>query len=88
MEGSYAVNTGDLKAFSVQQVIDCCRINLYGCNGGDPIVAFEECVLRDGVMHEHHYPYVGDDSDDCLYDGNKLAFKANDYAAVPPNDSE
>jgi hypothetical protein len=60
---------------------------LFGCNGGDPIVAFEECVIRDGIMHAKEYPFVGDNSDDCLYNSDKLAFKPKDYAIVPPNDS-
>lgn len=48
MEGAYAANQREIKDFSVQQIIDCCRINLYGCNGGDPVVAFDECMIRDG----------------------------------------
>jgi hypothetical protein len=68
-------------------VIDCCKIDLFGCNGGDPIVAFEQCVLRDGVMRAREYPFVGD-SDSCLYDNSNLAFSPQDYAIVPPNNNE
>lgn len=48
LEGAFAAHEKQLKDFSVQQIIDCCRIDLYGCNGGDPIVAFDECLMRDG----------------------------------------
>lgn len=43
--------------------------------------------MRDGVMHDHEYPFTGK-GDNCNYDFGNIAFKPRDYAIVPPNDSE
>lgn len=72
---------------SEQQVIDCCRINLYGCNGGDPIVALDECLLRDGIMRASDYPFTAVSSRNCFYDDRKLVYVPTDYAVVPHNNS-
>lgn len=38
--------------------MDCCRIENYGCTGGDPQPAMK-CIVRDGIMTDDDYPYVG-----------------------------
>ena len=68
--------------------MDCCRINLSGCNGGDPIVALDECLLRDGIMSAADYPYTGIASRYCAIDDNKLVYTPSDYVIVPHNNSE
>ena len=68
-------------------MIDCCRLDLYGCNGGDPIVALDECISRDGIMLSSDYPYAGKNSKDCLWDSANIVFTPTDYAIVPHNDS-
>jgi hypothetical protein len=76
-----------LVELSEQQIIDCCRLNLYGCNGGDPIVALDECILRDGIMRASDYPFTAVTSRSCNYDSNSLVYTPKDYAIVPHNNS-
>ncbi len=67
--------------------MDCCRLNLYGCNGGDPIVAFDQCILIDGIMKGDDYPYTGVFSKNCKWDSNRTLYKPSNYAVVPHNDT-
>lgn len=65
LEGAFAIKYNHIEDLSVQQIIDCCKIDLFGCNGGDPIVAFEKCLVRDGIMRAKHYPFEGVEGDMC-----------------------
>lgn len=86
LEGAWA-RENEIVEMSEQQVIDCCRLNLYGCNGGDPIVALDECILRDGIMKSADYPFTGVTSRVCNWDDSKLVYTPADYAIVPHNNS-
>lgn len=58
IEATKALQTNSVTSLSSQQLVDCCRIQNYGCNGGDPEPALK-CTLRDGVMNDVDYPYNG-----------------------------
>lgn len=62
--------------------MDCCRIQNYGCNGGDPEPALQ-CTLRDGIMSDTDYPYTGFNKL-CNLNPDKVRHKFNDYILVIP----
>jgi hypothetical protein len=51
LEGLYFKKYSKLIDMSVQQLIDCCKLNVYGCQGGDPRPALN-CLKMDGIMKE------------------------------------
>ena len=60
MEGAYAIDSGILKSFSEQQLVDCVKKD-NGCNGGEMIDAFEY-VSKNPVCSEDEDPYKAKDS--------------------------
>lgn len=68
IESSDAISTGKLLAFSEQNIVDCC-VSTFGCNGGNPGLAFEYIseIQNGQVCLESDYPYTGSD-DDCKFD--------------------
>jgi C1A family cysteine protease len=59
LEGANAIATGDLVAFSEQQLVDCDNATgNAGCNGGDATLAFDYWKTNTAVT-EDNYPYTG-----------------------------
>lgn len=70
-ETGYAIGTGNLLSFSVQNLIDCCN-TCYGCNGGTPNTAFYWLMSnQNGCLNsESDYPYTGVVGS-CKFDSEK-----------------
>lgn len=66
-------------------MIDCCKIENIGCNGGDPESTFK-CIMKDGIMNEIDYPYRGLSNNQCNLNSDKIRFKPNKYILVIPQD--
>lgn len=59
VESMYAISTGRLVRFSVQQMVDCSNNSNHGCNGGDTCAAMQ--WLRDNrirLVTEDVYPFT------------------------------
>ena len=59
VEGDYEINTGDLKSFSEQNLMDCDTAS-NGCNGGLMDNAFEY-IMKHGICSEADDPYLARD---------------------------
>ena len=57
LEGLYAINTGELKTFSEQMLVDCDTSDS-GCNGGLMEYTFD-WLKNNGLMLDSDYPYIG-----------------------------
>lgn len=61
IEGQNFLNSGTLRSFSEQQIVDCCTVgDSGGCYGGYMDDAFEYINLIGGLESETDYPYRGD----------------------------
>ena len=62
LEGAYFLKTGDLVAFSEQELVDCDNLKNggrdHGCNGGLMDNAFSWIEKHDGLCTEEEYPYT------------------------------
>lgn len=56
-EGSVAINTGKLMPLSVQQLVDCDNRFDRGCNGGNPLYAYQY-IERKRLVAWADYPYT------------------------------
>jgi hypothetical protein len=56
-EASVIINGGDLVDLSAQELIDCDTKFDNGCNGGNPIYAFQYIVEK-GLTRNSDYPYI------------------------------
>ncbi|EAR95815.1 papain family cysteine protease (macronuclear) [Tetrahymena thermophila SB210] len=86
LEGAYAKQTGNVIKFSEQNLIDCCRIENNGCNGGDPEPALD-CVMNvlKGIMKNQDYPYQAITRKECDHDQSKNVFSPDGYENIPIN---
>lgn len=57
LETAYYLETGDLRSFSEQQLIDCAKDN--GCIGGHMIHAYSY-LKNYGLMDTEDYPYLAE----------------------------
>ena len=71
MEGAYAIDSGVLKSFSEQQLVDCVKKD-NGCNGGEMIDAFEY-VSKNQVCSEDEDPYKARDGK-CITCNSPIEF--------------
>lgn len=74
IEGINAISTGELKAFSEQQILDCYKWPPFadGCNGGHEYLAMQYVMSNGGIMLEDDYPYIAmDPPDHCTFDESK-----------------
>ena len=78
LESFYAINTGILKSFSEQQIVDCAANAGKGCAGGWTYSALQYAGER-GLQSEIDYPYLAQDGT-CNYNADK-AQKVNTGAA-------
>ena len=73
LEGIYQIQTGNLIAFSEQQLVDCDKITNsvgprgkdHGCNGGLMENAFAWIRKNGGICQEESYPYIGKETGIC-----------------------
>jgi C1A family cysteine protease len=83
LEGAWSIATGNLYNLSEQQLIDCSKsYHNNGCNGGLMDNAFEYAI-DNGMCIESSYPYLAEDSEDCLSCNEIATFKT--CFDVPPN---
>ena len=70
MEGAYAILTGNVVAFSEQQLMDCAKSQYdLACKGGWPFRCFEY-YLKNKPMKQEDYPYLSRKST-CNYNAAK-----------------
>jgi hypothetical protein len=93
LESAYYIETGILRDFSEQQLVDCDRLRYggkdHGCNGGLMENAFAWIGQNDGICSEQDYPYV---SGTTMKEGNCNTHCENiagtdvfDYVDVTPS---
>eukprot|EP01017_Pseudomicrothorax_dubius_P015942 TRINITY_DN1817_c0_g1_i1.p1 TRINITY_DN1817_c0_g1~~TRINITY_DN1817_c0_g1_i1.p1 ORF type:complete len:328 (+),score=47.65 TRINITY_DN1817_c0_g1_i1:34-1017(+) len=85
VESLTAINTGVLRQFSEQQLVDCCTTN-FGCQGG----LFENsyAYIRDnGMESEDRYPYRSV-RQTCRYDPKFVLTRISSFAGVPAYDQD
>lgn len=86
LEGLHAIKTGQLVAFSEQQLVDCSQNEgNKGCSGGWMDQAFDYLWDEQGIETEKDYPYTGVDGS-CDADPKKAVFSIQGYKYVPHND--
>lgn len=86
LEGLHAIKTGQLVAFSEQQLVDCSQNEgNKGCAGGWMDQAFDYLWDEQGIETEKDYPYTGVDGS-CDADPKKAVFSIQGYKYVPHND--
>jgi len=56
IEGLHFNQTGKLISLSEQQLVDCSWLDM-GCNGGQPMIAYEYVRMNGGLETEAAYPY-------------------------------
>ena len=61
LESLHAIQTGELREFSEQAIVDCSNDGTYGCNGGWPKYAID-WVAENGIPYEEDYKYKGHNS--------------------------
>lgn len=84
LEGLVKVKTGELQAFSEQQLVDCSHeLESQGCEGGEMNGAFTY-YKSNRAMTEADYPYAGVDQK-CAYDATKGTILVSGYTTVPAN---
>ena len=86
IEGIYQINTGTLKSFSEQQLVDCAYIKYgnYGCNGGLQSNAYNYYEAGYLAMLEADYPYKATKGS-CQYDASKGVATVQSDANVKPD---
>lgn len=77
IEALYKVKTGQLKALSIQQLLEC-DTQSYGCNGGFLDKGFEY-IAKYGIETESDYPYTAQNGTigKCQYDHTKANFNVS-----------
>ncbi len=87
MEGAHFIATGNLFSFSEQQLVDCVR-GSFGCNGGNPLVAYHYLSSHKAEL-ESVYPYFSGTTmkaGTCAYDeASATAVEVQGSHQVTPN---
>lgn len=79
VESMYAIATGQLVEFSVQQMVDCSNNSNHGCNGGDTCAAMQ--WLRDNRIRlatERAYPFTAS-TGTCRHPASDVTAELVDY---------
>ena len=69
---------------SAQELVDCDRIFNRGCEGGNPIYAFEY-IMKYGLTNEHSYPYGERQHAFCRREQYVSRATIRSYVRLPPN---
>ncbi|EGR34126.1 papain family cysteine protease, putative, partial [Ichthyophthirius multifiliis] len=85
LEAAYAKQTGEIVKLSEQNVMDCCKLEDKGCNGGDPESALN-CVTKliKGIMKEDDYPYQAITRKQCDFVKEKSVYLPDNYEDITP----
>lgn len=86
IEGQYFLKTGHLLSLSEQNLLDCSTpYGNFGCDGGNPLSAFDYVKASGGIATESSYPYHGFDQY-CKYHHNAPGVNVKGFVRIPPND--
>jgi len=86
VEGSRAINTGQLISLSEQQLVDCSgSYGNQGCRGGLMDNAFQYIIANGGLDSEDSYPYTAQDGS-CQYNPATCATTISGYKDVNAGD--
>lgn len=83
--------TGKLRKFSQQNLIDCNRdddVGNYGCKGGDMISAFDFLIAQEGVALASKYPYKASDTYSCDYHESQSKGRVISYETIDSGDED
>jgi C1A family cysteine protease len=85
MEGTWAIQTGQLLNLSVQELVDCAGLKYGsdGCNGGQMEGAFK-FMIENGQCGDDFYPYTATDTKSCQI--CQTIVQASSCYSVTPND--
>lgn len=82
IEASVRINTGQAVPLSVQQLVDCDNKRNKGCDGGNPVFAYDY-VMTNGLERWNAYPYTEKHSLACqISTGGTKSFIKN-YVKIP-----
>jgi len=84
IETGYFFGTGLQKELAPQQITSCDSSDL-GCNGGDPLTAYEYVESIGGIETEAAYPYTSGNSGDtgnCYAQHDQFEAKINSYSTI------
>lgn len=70
----------DFDPLSPQQIVDCDHVDL-GCNGGDPVNAYEYVIKAGGLETDAEYPYTAKDGS-CKFVKSKARCPISTYHEV------
>ncbi|KAL1450597.1 hypothetical protein WDU94_002940, partial [Cyamophila willieti] len=81
LESQFKIRHGELKPFSVQQVVDCYipekAVN-FGCNGGHAKSTFYSIQINAGLQTEKDYPWKGRRNRACSYEMAKAELQVKE----------
>jgi len=83
LESQIAIKTGRLVSLSEQNLVDCDHFDT-GCNGGDPIKAYQY-IMANGIDSEQSYPYERQEGV-CRYNRAYVAGTMRGFRPVLPNE--
>ncbi|TGZ68101.1 hypothetical protein CRM22_004442 [Opisthorchis felineus] len=86
IEGQYFMRIHRLLSLSVQQLVDCDRID-QGCAGGSPYGAFEGIQQLGGLELEADYPYLGH-QDNCQSNPLRFVVSVNGSVQLPKDEDQ
>lgn len=84
IEGQLFVKTGHLRSLSVQEILDCDRID-HGCAGGSPPQAFKAAIELGGLELDADYSYVGYEGQ-CRADPSRFIAHVNGSTMLPDDE--
>lgn len=76
---------------SEQNLIDCNKDYTngnFGCNGGNPLLAYNYIRVNDGISKSAAYPYRGSDIYSCAYNPYYSVTSVMTFELLPPGDED
>jgi len=85
MEGAWAIAGHPLVSLSLQQILDCDKLDM-GCDGGWMYNAFQTVLNQGGIESERDYPTINGSNPNCLFNPSKITAKFSSYVNVTSDD--
>jgi len=86
IESQWALAGNPLVSLSMQQIVDCDTSDA-GCNGGNPITAYEYVIGTGGLDSYADYPYTAVDGT-CQFNQSEVAAKISNWQWVTQTNDE
>jgi len=86
MESMWALSGNTLVSLSMQQVVDCDKVD-DGCGGGNPPTAYDYIIKAGGLEYYKDYPYVGINTP-CKFNAKDIAATIHKWGYITEKDNE